>query len=113
MARTKGSKNTAPDLDLTALAVEVVEAPKQTRQVTEKPNPFRDWLRDSKSSGTARAVTVPEAQVKAAQNAIRRAASALNIGVRIWTENAGGGRTRVGFVGQEKRNYTKSASNGA
>ncbi len=110
MARTKGSKNNAGELDLTALAVEVAELPKQTRQVAEKPNPFRDWLRDSKDSGTGRAVTVHESQVKAAQNAIRRAAAALKIGVRISTSDAGGGRVRVLFQGQDKRKYEKAAS---
>lgn len=110
----------ATEFDFTALKVEKAELPPpaggRTKQI--KHNPFTQWVGDSYSDGTGRAVTVPKSQVKLTERLIRDAATSLGIGVRVNTEPKGEAlekaaqnkNVRVQFQGKEKKKYSPRKS---
>jgi hypothetical protein len=103
------------DFDFSSLSAEVTELPKREGGRTRKiqNNPFLPWVQESYSTGTGRAVEVPNEHVKRTEYLIRQAAEDLGIGVRVVMSLDKEARdkapknkkVRVSFQGQEKRKY--------
>lgn len=97
-------------LDFGALEVSnVAEMPKRTGGEKVRKTPVFGWMQDSKTSGTAKRVVVPAANVKELENLIRQASNVLGCGARIVSEDAGNGQTAVTFTAKERRAYKPRA----
>lgn len=104
------------DFDFSALSVTETALPKREggRARIIQDNPFIPWVQESYSTGTGRAVEIPNEMFKQTEYLIRHAAIDLGIGVRVVCsldkvarEKAPKNKKiRVSFQGQEKRKYS-------
>jgi hypothetical protein len=125
-AKTTAAKTAAPAkkesapvaINFDALTVQDVDAEelKQERGSNVDNTPVKGWLAESKASGKAKAVPLPnKAQADAFVVLLRSAAARLKIGVKILVTDRNGNRITdetsdnaqriVKFLGKEKRAY--------
>jgi hypothetical protein len=117
MAKRTKPATEAPALDLSALSIETAELSPIRRQRKHRDNPFVGAMAESWNSGTARAVTVPDANVTEVVYLIRRAADEIDVrdedgnearaGVRVEKVENGNGSTTVKFQAVPRRKYNR------
>lgn len=104
MTETKAPKTRKPLIDYTALTATEVDA-KTVRPATVESTPFREWYKESQTTGKGKSFIVPASAATQTENLLRRAAELTGpeCGIQIGKRELGNNQVQITFIAKAKR----------